>query len=565
MESIDTMPYSYTSLRVSSAYLPHPAERARLHALLRSNCPPPPATDPQTHVVPSLAKVAEYDVEIVKLQELMNRMVADRAILQYHADGYCSLYAPIRHLPDEILVQIFDYCCPPAPPRPLDLWDGLPRAETTDRIAQRHLRQLAEVCGSWRELVLGTPLLWSTIELDLVNQLSEAFPRDEERRIVLLRSSLELSASTPLRIHVRVPSVHHHLPFTERTAVTLLAQSSARWRDAMIDVKLEFALLAPAKGNLPVLKSLHIFGTMPDDFDVFEIAPELTDLTLEQAFPPHPKLPWGQLRTVCFTALQPEDLSAALSHLSRCPKLTKLSLYQLHMEEEEDIPQLPSFVLDIHTFNAVFFLISGLSLESPVADKLLQSLTLRCASVVQLKCFDTPLVWPQRAFVALASRSSFHENLKSLEIFNMLISAADLLQCLAGLPRLEELIVSDPIYWMNGHSKPAVYLVTNELLRGLTWTSDAVSLVPLLHAFECETLFQFEPQTYLDLITSRLERGRDAHGPFQTALFRTRGGYVDPALVERLSELVLRKELKLKLEHDYLEYRWPLERCNELL
>ncbi|KAJ7484347.1 hypothetical protein FB451DRAFT_1392906 [Mycena latifolia] len=107
-----------------------------------------------------------------------------------------------------------------------------------------------------------------------------------------------------------------------------------------------------------------------------------------------------------------------------------------------------------------------------------------------------------------------------------------------------------------------MYLVNDELFRGLTWTSDASSLVPRLQTLDCETFMRFEHQIYLDFIVSRLEPGRNDLGPFQTSLFRSHAGYVDPTLVERLSELVRHKELNLRLEHDYIGYRWPMDRWN---
>ncbi|KAJ7484345.1 hypothetical protein FB451DRAFT_82502 [Mycena latifolia] len=565
MASIDQAPYSYTSL-ISSEYLPDPAERANLHILLRSNCPPPPATDYRLQVAPSLAKIAEYDVEIAKLQELMDRMVADRAILQYHAEGCLSVYAPIRHLPDEILLEIFEYCSPMELSRYRDLWPSHNVDGSASRIAQRHLRQLSGVCRSWRDIVMSSPSLWSTIDMDLipfhpVRRLGEHI---KENRMRLLNSSLDLSAVAPLHIYIRSHplTLSHHESGAAR-AISHLVQSSSRWQDATISLMdPDFRCLAPAKGNLPLLKSLHICGTMPDEFDVFDTAPRLTELNLEESFPPHPKLPWRQLHTIRFTRLFPMDLPEVLSQLSCCTKMTNLTFHKLHIQEEPELPHLPSFVFDIRTFTIVFFVDTDLSLESPVADAIIGSITLPRGTSLHFKSCDTPLAWPQKSFLEFSVRSACHDTLISLEIFNMLISAADLLQCLAGLPRLEVLIVSDPIYWPNAHSEPAMYLVNDELFRGLTWTSDAGVLVPRLHAFDCETFMRFEHQIYLDFIISRLEAGCNDLGPFQTSLFRSHGGYVDPILVERLSELVRRKELNLRLEHDYIGYRWPMDRCS---
>ncbi|KAJ7150921.1 hypothetical protein C8R43DRAFT_492820 [Mycena crocata] len=51
------------------------------------------------------------------------------------------------------------YSSPASPPRPKDL-------HTIDRLSQLHLRRLAQVCATWHGLVLNTPSLWSTIDVE---------------------------------------------------------------------------------------------------------------------------------------------------------------------------------------------------------------------------------------------------------------------------------------------------------------------------------------------------------------------------------------------------------------
>ncbi|KAJ7098220.1 hypothetical protein C8R44DRAFT_356621 [Mycena epipterygia] len=565
MEPVEHTKYSYTS-PFSSEHVTDPAEGARLHALLRSNCPPPAATDYRLQVPPSLAKVAEYDVEIAKLQVVLDRMVGDRAILQLHADGCLSVYAPIRRLPNEILLNIFDLCCPLTRPCCADGWQIRTVEENSDRLAQLHLQQLTQVCYSWRSLVLGTPSLWSTIEMDL-GHLPEPPEGYVGQRLEILRSSLQRSAAARLQIYVRVRlrTLVGPLSLAEGPVLDLLARHSDRWQTAKIwvDRPDHVKHLAPAKGNLPLLQNLHISGGI-HECDFFEIAPRLTELTLEEPIQTHLKLPWGQLRTVSYIDLFPEDLTTAFSQLSRCSEMTKLTFQKLYIPKDPEVFNLPSFVSDIHTFTITFLLQTWLPGESPIANEILGCITLRRASALHFRCCDWPLVWPQQTFLSFASRSSLRDTLKSLEIYNMIITAADLLQCLGDLPCLETLLVSDANQYQNTFTaaeQPGLFVLDDTLFRGLTWTADSdTCLVPRLHTFDCETYMQFAGDIYLDFIASRLKPGRTAQGPFQTSLIRYRAEMLNPMLAHRLSEFVRRNELKLRLERDCStrQSRWPI-------
>ncbi|KAJ7034524.1 hypothetical protein C8F04DRAFT_1183070 [Mycena alexandri] len=216
-------------------------------------------------------QVEEYDVEIAK----------------YHADACHSISAPIRRLPDEMMLQIFHLCSPLKHLASYGDW-GYLFFDADANLKTEHIAHLAQVCATWRSLVLDSPTLWSTIELDFEYMIPLSNRNNAGEILALARSLIAL-----LQI----------------------------WIDRYT---FSFKELAPSKGKYPLLQTLHI-SRLPEDCDFFEIAPRLTAVTLESPFPAHPKLPWEQLRSLSYSDLDTKDLPIALAQVSRCPQLTSCS------------------------------------------------------------------------------------------------------------------------------------------------------------------------------------------------------------------------------------------------
>jgi len=212
------------------------------------------------------------------------------------------------------------------------------------------------------------------------------------------------------------------------------------------------------------------------------LAPRLTELTLAYPISEHPKLPWGQLHTVSYTGLYPDDLAPVISQLSLCPQITRLAFHHLYVPQpspDVDARALPALICDVHDLTFGFYPDSHVDEESPTVVEFLGCITLRCARALHLEadCTRYPAHWSHNAFLAFSERSSLHDTLRTLEISNLAISASQLLQCLSGLPRLEKLSVSDPTHWPYTFSdtctidtEPDMFLINDALLRGLTWT-----------------------------------------------------------------------------------------------
>ncbi|KAJ7323001.1 hypothetical protein DFH08DRAFT_941716 [Mycena albidolilacea] len=376
--------------------------------------------------------------------------------------------------------KIFDFCSPLRYPTSIDDWADIPRGggvlcggePRTGRLTSLFkLRRLAQICAHWRGLVMGTPALWTTIEMDFgYANISTA----ANKRIV----QFESSAFPPLE--------------------------GCEHLDRASFVSAGYQVSDVRKGHFPLLERLLVDG-VPVDHDLFQFSPRLAELTLEA----------------------------------------------------HDFPAVVSAVVSAVHSLAINFC-HGISLGFV---KFLGCITLRRARVLLLKTEHTfyPVCWPQTAFLAFSTRSSLHDTLlRVLEIFNLAISGDQLVECLAGLPRVEILSVSDPNHW-DAVPDNRQLLINDDLLRGLTWTSDTgLALVPQLHSFACDTFMQFEESSYVGFISSSVGPGRNADGPFESSILysRGKGATVEAPLAKhlsvRLSQFVLRKELRSRIERDDL-------------
>ncbi|KAJ7753752.1 hypothetical protein B0H16DRAFT_1690679 [Mycena metata] len=528
------------------AYTPRGSSQLQTIFNLRSNRPSDATVDEHGQLAPS----------------------GDRSVLQYHGD---IVSAPIRTLPDEMLLEIFHLCSPLQHLTYYNDWRKYLPGDPLSKVQRatpryQYLLQLAQVCASWRSLIMDSPALWTKIEVDFTHLVTRkewamGEPILAAEIFAVCRVFLERSAIAPLQIHLRSSL----LPYG--AAVDGMVQQSHRWTHAKIwcdSQSGDLTALASVRGNLPLLENLHV-SNLRDDCNFFEVAPRLTELTLEEPIAPHPRLPWGQIQTLSYAHLYSDELNDALSHLSRCPQLANLAFLRLYVCDRDPPVVLPSVVSDVRSLAFGFFVESYSTEESAIVTEFLGCFTLRRAHTLRLNTVDeAPLFWHHRAFLALCSRSSLHGTLQTLQIDNLAISATQLLECLSALPRLETLSVSDPSHSPSSYrnsiaENPEKFLITDVLLRGLTLTPDTEDLVPHLHTFDCKTFMQFEASSYLDFISSRVGPGRNAGGPFQSSILYFRDIQASPLLVQGLGQLIQRQELRSRLERDHLNSNWPTE------
>ncbi|KAJ6603577.1 hypothetical protein DFH09DRAFT_1068726 [Mycena vulgaris] len=91
-----------------------------------------------------------------------------------------------------------------------------------------------------------------------------------------------------------------------------------------------------------------------------------------------------------------------------------------------------------------------------------------------------PLPWPHTPFLDFCVRSSFDSHLRSLEIYDVNISQAELVKCLSKLPDLENLEISDHQLVPGGGAAPPTPLAQ------LIISHASPSLVPGLESISSE-------------------------------------------------------------------------------
>ncbi|KAJ7440617.1 hypothetical protein FB451DRAFT_998423, partial [Mycena latifolia] len=125
------------------------------------------------------------DAEISRRESKLSK--ADRAALRSYYNSVLSLRSPIRRLPTETLVDIFTLSA--------TLGSNL---NLIERLAQKPLLVLAQVCSRWCVIVLGTSALWPTIDFD-VPGMSHTWRRSD-KVMELLQLTLDRSAQWPLNL-----------------------------------------------------------------------------------------------------------------------------------------------------------------------------------------------------------------------------------------------------------------------------------------------------------------------------------------------------------------------------
>ncbi|KAJ7610325.1 hypothetical protein DFH06DRAFT_1374718, partial [Mycena polygramma] len=322
--------------------------------------------------------------------------------------------APVHRLPPEILTRIFPLCTSyDDPVRHPSVWMDSSAERQLERLAQKHLLDLAGVCSQWLALVMGTPSLWRSVEVDC--------SRWSSRHTDILAKVLQRSGATPLRVFVR------HVEYARHSrALHLLVANSARWEEASLALnELGVDIVSAVAGNLPQLKLLRI--TSPG-FDAFETAPLLTELCVWTA--DIPVIQWNQLKILELLGLR--TLYGALEVFPRCSMLIELIIvissnrtYTLPSDDE---------VLTCDTVET--FTLSGCT-EDPngYAARLLEGLLsiLTLSSLQTLYLFPTVAPWQQEAFLGFSRRSLLSNTLKFLEIRSINIDAVELVEILAEL------------------------------------------------------------------------------------------------------------------------------------
>ncbi|KAJ7189085.1 hypothetical protein C8R46DRAFT_1056566 [Mycena filopes] len=462
--------------------LPTPSDFAQLHSILRSNLLPPDIAPEisksiQTAIDEAPCELARYNAEIEALEKNLAALKLDQHTLESYTSGCRSVYSPVRRLPTEVLVEIFD------------LSEHTP-GEEMERITKLHLIRLSQVCFCWRNIAMDTPRLWSTITIDAT--IWPGCVQSPATMLDRIELVLKRGGKFPLNLYIITDPTQP----TQQPLLELLSQHLRRWQSLWIDLPPEsLRFLAGAKAQLPLLESLTLIGQgsepTPSIDTTFEVAERLKTATIANWPSAHPLLPWKQLRTFQYENTHSSNLSVEiLAHLSDVVTVfliidpTTITPFELH-----------PVVSNANTLNIAFTADPDTARTQSILGTLLDCLTLPdLAHLKFVRPSSSPPLWNHIKFRDFASRSSLCETLRSLEIW-VRIEESELLESLSLLHSLQGLILWDC---------PECTVVTDSLLDRLGWREGESSLLPNLRCLTLTSYLRCRDDSLLDCVTSRV-------------------------------------------------------------
>ncbi|KAK0452555.1 hypothetical protein EV421DRAFT_911037 [Armillaria borealis] len=191
-------------------------------------------------------QISLYDTLLDRIDEIRSDMQRHRDAVHKSMVAYSSTLAPIRRLPTEILGTVFREV-------QTSLWNmeplGWDAPEALD--FSQGPWKLSHVCGTWRDIVLSYPQLWSHIVLRFW-----ASPTDRCHTVPAIQAMMLRSAQHPLDIRFEELEDGHNEDAAVQ-AFTVILEESHRWRST--DLQISLTLLEQLKvvrGKIPCLESL---------------------------------------------------------------------------------------------------------------------------------------------------------------------------------------------------------------------------------------------------------------------------------------------------------------------
>jgi hypothetical protein len=249
----------------------------------------------------------------------------ERDGLEYQLQCFGSLLAPIRRLPNHILLIIFSLCISETSIS-IDTDSG----EISMSIPGATLE---EVCSPWNALISDMPSLWSNIRVDLLF-LDIANPTVYGRLDEILQGLLKKSRNRPLCIDVS------YMGDWPVEALASLLRESYRWKrlssyadDSVSD---KDSALQKLKSDFPLLEWVGMRGNTDGTCSWFRNAPRLRTCSLNSHYSPMFKLPWGQLTSVDLD-VDEERLIEILPKLTSLERLTVTCNFTIDFNAREKI------------------------------------------------------------------------------------------------------------------------------------------------------------------------------------------------------------------------------------
>ncbi|KAF9056909.1 hypothetical protein BDP27DRAFT_627295 [Rhodocollybia butyracea] len=442
----------------------------------------------------------DYDSELARLREHIMAVQAEKRRLEIHRAKLCALSSPMRKLPNETLLRIFQHACKENilqryPWR----WIELPPTYIKKSRAITYLSSMviSSVCFRWRALALSSPALWAnlTLETHTMEKTSdsetegETFESDGLTNTVI--RYLERSSDWPLTLTLTMFDGHGILS-KEVPSLTHLVQNASRWKTfKLMGTYLLLSADMPSKMHFPLLEELVLSHSDSHhwysedramELDYFVHSPRLRALFTGIKGPASEVL-YNQLEHL---DLRGQPLTKLIEALCSCPNLKSLELAD---GLDASNSRLEQGVL------GTWFNITSITMRSGSSRAVFSCFNFPSLNnLVVSGTYDTR--WTADDFIPFVSGSSCVITSFTLQKVELL--DVDLIAALRVMPTLLHL----EVYACGYRHNP----ITSHLISSLTHhPSTSVTLVPKLHSLHLKDrpADEFDDAGFVRMVASR--------------------------------------------------------------
>ncbi|KAF7299471.1 hypothetical protein MIND_00897100 [Mycena indigotica] len=421
--------------------------------------------------------LAEAETTLIRMETELKALSAACDFQRSRVAALKYIVAPIRILPEDLLIEIFKRVVSGSQQR-LDFgFDinirGIPACRFKEVLC------LSSVCNYWRRVLLATPHLWV---MPMILNASNASSAYAETTAVMLQRSFPHPVD--ILLHLRKPQ--HAM---SRKLIAVVVSSALRWSSIKANFDIIPFLQNAPKGTLPHLSHVELdLQNAPavqgnQSSSLFVDAPQLSLVSIDINGISRLQLPWSQLRQL--ELIDEHHPLLVLEAIAQCTSATRLKLgcnawradHATSSGNVVSLPHLRELELDIGgglTMTPIFALF---------AFPCLKSLEIKMDGISPLSL--------STAFPSFLQRSP---NLEKLEISDCDLDAGELSAILLNIPSL----VSLELYGCTS-------CVDNSFFQRLTYHEAAPNpAAPCLRRINFEYVGDdFDEQPILDMIRSR--------------------------------------------------------------
>ncbi|KAK0452590.1 hypothetical protein EV421DRAFT_913853 [Armillaria borealis] len=312
-----------------------------------------------------------YDTLIDRLYTALKELKTYRATIRRVSKEFSSTLAPIRRLPIDVLRSVF---------RETRSYFGRRRQSVFGLPTIKFMHDtltLGQVCGSWRDIVVSSPELWSHINITFPRlRPGTPSPRNFQR---LLKTILPHSGPLPLDMRFRSGDTSSDEAIE---AFSLLLGQHHRWKSASLEFPLDLLKrLRASTGKLACLESLSVMTLHPTGRsrelspwvlgDILIDAPNLRKVVLHEliergpfALPSrltHLAASFADIHNLHTHSLLEElhlkeayDGQVPFLHRITLPKVRRLSVSSLKLLQHPRLPSLEDLAFDSYVTRNLF-------------------------------------------------------------------------------------------------------------------------------------------------------------------------------------------------------------------